>query len=482
MNELNFLLTSVGRRSYLVKYFKQALNGNGKVFVANSSSQNPAFQVADGSVVTPLIYDDEYIPFLLKYCREKRICAIISLFDIDLPILAKHKELFKENGVNVIVSDYDVIKICNDKYLTYNFLKQNNLNVPRTYIDIDKAKRDIKSEKLNFPVFVKPRWGMGSISVFEASDIDELEVFYRKVKRELKDSYLKYESAIDIDNAVLIQEKLKGQEFGLDVINDLYGKYQNTIVKKKLAMRSGETDCAVTVDNDNLSRIGEKLSILLKHIANLDVDVFMVDEEPYILEMNARFGGGYPFSHMAGVNLPKAIIEWLKGNNVENLLEAKSMVMCQKDIDLVYLNQKNFEYKKIDNAKLYNALKNLQNHITPTLLERGINIEEYAEKLSTFGTSVAAYVNGDICGVISGYLNKNIGYISIFIVNKEFQGLNIGKELLKQFEFEAKNNGIKVLKLEVRKNNKAAIGFYEHFSFNIVSNASNESYYMEKKL
>lgn len=344
MNKLNLLLTSVGRRSYLVKYFKQALNGNGKVFVANSSPQSPAFQVADGSVVTPLIYDDEYIPFLLKYCREKKICAIISLFDIDLPILAKHKELFKKNGVNVIVSDYDVIKICNDKYFTYNFLMQNDLNAPSTYIDINKAKSDIKSGKLNFPLFVKPRWGMGSISVFEASNIDELEVFYRKVKRELKNSYLKYESAIDIDNAVLIQEKLKGQEFGLDVINDLYGKYQNTIVKKKLAMRSGETDCAVTVDNENLRKIGKKLSILLKHIANLDVDVFMVDEEPYILEINARFGGGYPFSHMAGVNLPKAIVEWLRGNNVENLLDAKSGVMCQKDIDLVYLGNNYGEY------------------------------------------------------------------------------------------------------------------------------------------
>lgn len=338
--KLNILLTSVGRRSYLVNYFKESLHGMGKVYVSNSSNQSPAFQVADGYTVTPLIYDENYIPFLLNYCKEKNISAIISLFDIDLPILSQNKELFKKNGIIVIVSDYSVIEKCNDKYLTYEFLIKNGFNAPKTYINIETTKEDVKKGKVDFPFFVKPRWGMGSISVFEASNEEELNVFYKKVKRELQNSYLKYESAIDIDNAVLIQEKLNGQEHGLDIINDLDGEYQNTIVKKKIAMRSGETDCAITVKNDDLKKLGAKLSDLLHHIGNLDVDVFVVDGIPFVLEMNARFGGGYPFSHMAGVNLPKAIVSWLMDENVEiSLLTADENVMCQKDINLVYLMQ-----------------------------------------------------------------------------------------------------------------------------------------------
>lgn len=340
MSELNILLTSVGRRSYLVKYFKEALDGKGKVYVSNSTDQSPAFQVADGYTVTPLIYDDNYIPFLLEYCKEKKISAIISLLDIDLPILSKNKELFKENGVTVIVSDYTVIEKCNDKYLTYQFLVDNGLNAPKTYIDLETAKEDIKNGNVDFPLFVKPRWGMGSISVFEACNKEELDVLYRKAKRELKNTVLKYESAVDVENAILIQEKLKGQEHGLDIINNLNGEYQNTIVKKKIAMRSGETDCASTVENNELKQLGEKLSGLLHHIGNLDVDVFVVDGIPHVLEMNARFGGGYPFSHMAGVNLPKALISWLLGEKVDNsLLTAKKDVMCQKDINLVYLEK-----------------------------------------------------------------------------------------------------------------------------------------------
>ena len=151
-------------------------------------------------------------------------------------------------------------------------------------------------------------------------------------------TYLKYESSIDVDHAILIQAMIDGQEYGLDIINDLEGNYQNTIVKKKVAMRSGETDCAETVDSIEIKQIGEKLSKTIKHIANLDCDVFVTsDNTIYVLEMNARFGGGYPFSHLAGVNLPMAIIKWLSNESVDikELLTAKPSVYGQKDINIV---------------------------------------------------------------------------------------------------------------------------------------------------
>ncbi|MCI6360374.1 MAG: ATP-grasp domain-containing protein [Eubacterium coprostanoligenes] len=484
MNELNILLTSVGRRSYLVKYFKNELNGIGKVFVSNSSDLSPAFQVADDYVVTPLIYDDNYIPFLLNYCKINNITVIISLFDIDLPILSKNKKLFEENGINVIVSDYEVIEKCNDKYLTYKFLVNNGLNAPKTYTDINQARNDLRNKKLDFPLFVKPRWGMGSISVYSADNMEELEVFYNKVKRELCNSYLKYESAIDIDNAVLIQEKLNGQEYGLDIINDLNGDYQNTIIKKKIAMRSGETDCAITVENEKLNRLGKLLSNLLKHVANLDVDVFLIDGHPFILEMNARFGGGYPFSHMAGVNLPKAIIKWLMGENLEtDILKDEINVLSQKDINLVYLNSYNeIKYKDATGDEIYRALECLQDDIKPTLNERNINIRSYANKLASNGVAFIALDNEKIVGIISGYVNCDNAYVSIFIVKEGYRGKSIGKHLLNYFQNKATQNDVQILKLEVRKINTNAIGFYNHFGFNITKEATEESYYMEKSL
>lgn len=339
--EINILLTSAGRRTYLVKYFQEYLNGKGKVHAANSSALSPTFEVADQCVVTPLIYDDNYIPFLLKYCKENEITAIISLFDIDLPVLAKHREEFAEVGTRLIISDLDFINICNDKWKSFLYLKEREFGVPKTYVDLDEALSDVKNNKLNFPLIIKPRWGCGSLSIFRVNNEAELRVLYNKCKEEIKDSYLKYEAKQDEDKSVLIQEIIKGDEYGLDVINDLDGNYMNTIVRKKMGMRSGETDCAQIMDIPQLKELGSKLSQFTKHIANLDVDVLGIDGDYYILELNARFGGGYPFSHISGVNLPAAIVEWLRGNKApREFFEEECGVIGQKDISMLKLTRK----------------------------------------------------------------------------------------------------------------------------------------------
>ena len=333
---MNILLTSAGRRGYLVNYFKEAVGDSGEVHVGNSSPNSPAMKYGHQSVVTPIIYSEHYIPFLLKYCLDHNIDALIPLYDIDLPILANHESEFDEIGVKVIVSRKEVITICNDKWLTFNYLKKNGFNTPKTFLRVKDALEAIRKKAISFPLIIKPRWGMGSISIFEVENREELEVLFNKTKRIIHSTYLSFESQQNIENCVLIQEKLDGQEYGLDVINDLHGNYKVTSIKKKIAMRSGETDSAETIIDARLNSMGEKLSNQLKHIGNLDVDAFIVDEIPYVLEMNARFGGGYPFSHLAGVNLPKAIVQWLENELVcDTLLAGKVGVVGYKDIKLL---------------------------------------------------------------------------------------------------------------------------------------------------
>lgn len=329
---MNILLTSVGRRAYMVKYFKEVLGDEGKVCVCNSDDKSIAFKYADEKVISPLIYDKEYIPFLLQYCRKNSVDIVISLFDIDLFVLAQHKKEFEKIGTKLIVSNPQIIEVCNDKWKTYNFLKDNGFCVPMSFLHINEVIEKITAGELQYPIVVKPRYGCGSISVTIAYDEEDLRYLTKKVNKDITNSYLKYESAVTNDK-VIYQECLKGQEYGADIINDLNGETQNVIVRKKLAMRSGETDIAQLVDEpiirDTLIRLGQ----VTKHIANMDCDVFLVDGVPYVLEMNARFGGGYPFSHMGGCNLPKAIVDWVNGKNVDkSLISAKVGITGYKEI------------------------------------------------------------------------------------------------------------------------------------------------------
>ncbi len=331
---MNILLTSVGRRAYMVKYFQEALAGTGEVHVCNSDDLTVAFQYADKSVISPLIYDDNYIPFLLEYCKENRIDLLISLFDIDLLMLAKHKKDFGKIGTRVIVSNEEFVSICNDKWKTYLFLKENGFNVPKTYLSIGEVMGAIDAGILKYPIIVKPRFGCGSIAMSIAEDEMSLLYYFSRNTRAVKNTYLKYESE-SVEDKIIFQEFLHGQEYGVDCINDLSSNFVNAIVKKKLAMRAGETDIAETVECPEIYEIAKKIAGLSKHIGNVDMDVFMVDGKSYVLEMNARFGGGYPFSHIAGCNLPKAIVQWCNGAEIDSaILSARTGVRVYKELVL----------------------------------------------------------------------------------------------------------------------------------------------------
>ena len=310
---MNLLFTSVGRRGYLLRYFRQALAGQGTIHAANSDRLAPGFLEADRTVVTPLIHDPGYIDHLLAYCADHAIHAVIPLFDVDIAMLAANEPRFRDHGVQLVCSNMSVAEVCNDKWRTFTFLGEHGFKTPDTYLTLSEASQALGDGVLQWPVFVKPRWGMGSIGVNKASSMDELRWAYARVREQVFNSYLRFESASDNERCVIIQSSLPGTEHGLDVVNDLDGNHMATFVKRKVAMRSGETDSAVTVDEPELRTLGAALARALGHSANLDVDVFLHEGMPYILEMNARFGGGYPFSHLAGADLPRAILHWLRG-------------------------------------------------------------------------------------------------------------------------------------------------------------------------
>ena len=313
MQTLNILLTSVGRRTYMIDFFKEALKGRGKVFASNSIMTS-SFQNADEYTLTPSIYDSSYGDFLMSYCKANNITAILSWFDVDLSVLTKEKERFKENGISIIVSDQSAIRLCNDKLNTHQFIKSLGLKQPKTYLDLNLAKQDIAAGELSFPCFVKPRWGMGSIGVYQASTMDELDVVYQRSLREAFTSYMKYESEGNRDACILVQEKIVGVEHGLDIFNDLHGNYVTTIAKRKTEMLNGETHIAQIIDSKPLEDIGRLIATNIRHVANMDVDCFITASgEIFVIDMNCRFGGQYSFSHLAGANFPKQIVEWLMG-------------------------------------------------------------------------------------------------------------------------------------------------------------------------
>lgn len=324
---MNVLLTSCGRRAYLVRYFKEALklSGGGEVHCVNSDPVSPCAAVCDRFQVAPAIYDEKYIDFLLDYCRDNSIDAIVSLFDIDLPVLARARDRFSAQGVTLVVSDEAVASLVSDKYELGSVLSAAGIGAPVTARGIDEAVSLINEGVLSYPVVVKPRRGTGSIETYVAENEEELRFFHARAEKMAGKTYLKHEAAeLCPGGRILVQEFIKGDEYGLDIVCDLDGNYAGTLSRKKIRMRSGETDACVTVRDESINETGAKIAKVLasKGIQRgpVDADVIVSGGKAYVIDVNARFGGGYPFSHNAGANVPLAIVKQLKGEPFDKKL------------------------------------------------------------------------------------------------------------------------------------------------------------------
>lgn len=337
---MNVLLSSVGRRSYLVDYFKEALRGQGQVVATNTIAETTGMYAADVAEVVPPANESGFIDALLDVCRRYDVRLLCSLHDWVTPYIASHKSRFQAEGIITVVPDPEIIDICLDKYKTGQFANSIGLPFPKSFIELENALAAVNSREVDFPLILKPRWGQGSIAMKMVHTTEELKSAYRWIHSELSSSGLGYLAGKHQEHQVLIQQFVKGREYGVDVVNDLHGGFAACFVKHKFAMRCGETDAAETVTMPEIEEYCRRIAEATKHPGIMDADFFLSEDGTvYLLEMNPRFGGGYPFSHMAGANIPAALIAWAKGNDPEpGWLQVNPNIKSYKDIRLIRTN------------------------------------------------------------------------------------------------------------------------------------------------
>ena len=311
---MNVLLTSVGRRDYLVEYFRQALQGRGKVVATNTIAETTGMFAADAAEVVPPARDPGFIDTLVEICHRHRIRLLCSLHDWEAPYIAPHKARFLAQDTVVAIPNPKITNVCLDKFETFRLAHSLGVPSPECYVDIKSTLTGLRTGKLSFPLILKPRWGQGSISITKIYRQEDLEPEYKRMVEELTTNNLGYLAGEESDRQVLFQQLATGQEFGVDIVNDLDGNYVACFVKRKLAMRFGETDAAETVSMPQIEQYSRKIAAATRHPGNMDADFFRTEDGRLVLlELNPRFGGGYPFSHMAGANVPAAMIAWATG-------------------------------------------------------------------------------------------------------------------------------------------------------------------------
>ncbi|WP_420177129.1 ATP-grasp domain-containing protein [Kerstersia gyiorum] len=297
---MNILITCAGRRHYLVEFFKEFVGSKGTIIGTDISPYAPALAACDKPIICHAVNHPDYIKQLISICQTEQVDYIFSVNDLELAILAANKKkIHQESGAIAVVSDSSAIKIAADKYQTYKFFEQCGILSPKTYISPKETKEALTKGIIHFPLMVKPRWGSASISLIKVDTAAELDTAYKTCTDAIRHSIL---SNFSNHETVIIQEYIEGQEYGIDILNSLDSEYIGYCSKRKLAMRSGETDKSTPTHDARFDEPVKKIAQTIKHIGNLDCDVLEKEGKLYFLELNPRFGGGYPFTHYAGAN------------------------------------------------------------------------------------------------------------------------------------------------------------------------------------
>lgn len=292
---MNFLILSVGTRNKVVKYFKETFK-DGTIVVTDMSEIAPALYEADKYYIVPRITADGYIDIILDICKKEKIKGVTSLIDPELSLLAKNKEKFDSIGVMIIGSSYELCERSLDKFKMYEWLVSNGYKCAKSYIDKEKFYSDIEKGIIKYPVFVKPARGSASISISKAYDKETVELLCSH------------------SEGMMIQEFLEGQEIGADVYIDMTTKKVVSIfTKKKIVMRAGETDKAVSFKDEKLFKLITDFVEKSGYVGQIDIDIFEINGEYYISEVNPRFGGGYPHAYECGCNHVNLIANNLTG-------------------------------------------------------------------------------------------------------------------------------------------------------------------------
>ncbi|MGN2369749.1 ATP-grasp domain-containing protein [Clostridium cagae] len=307
---MKVLLTAIGKRVQLINHLK----GSNDVIGVDCGDLAPAIQFVDKFYKIHKYNEKEYIDDLIKICKKEKVDLLIPLYEKEFSILCENRGKFKDVSTILLLSNKDIIEICNDKWKTYKFFLDNNINTPISYCknDIEQFLECEKVKIMQFPLIIKPRDGMGSSNVFKINSIKELEFF-----KEYVDNYI-------------IQQYVDGIEYTIDVLCDLKGNVISIVPRERIEVRSGEVCKSKSVYDKRIINSTLDLCQKLKGIGPLTIQCILTkNNEIKFIEINPRFGGGVPLSFECGVDYGKFFNMFVEGKEASPIIgefEQKTML------------------------------------------------------------------------------------------------------------------------------------------------------------
>jgi len=298
----NILLSSAGRRVGLLACIRDSIDIRGagrKVFAIDSVSTAPAAFFGDSAWPVPRCNDPNFLDRVLDLCTEHSVGLLVPTIDTELPVYAAAVDEFAGFGVTVCISSPSTVKICRNKISCHEWLSANGFPTVRQ-TDVLTALCDPQAWPL--PLIAKPYNGSASIGVRRIDTRPDLEALAKTT------------------NGCIIQEVAAGREFTINVYVNRSGECVCALPHWRMEVRAGEVSKGITVKDRRLMDLAQAVSEALPGAYGpLNIQCFMDDAGAIrIIEINPRFGGGYPLAHHAGGRFTDWLLDELEGRRISS--------------------------------------------------------------------------------------------------------------------------------------------------------------------
>jgi len=320
----NILISSAGRRVTLVNLFRNALRElglHGEVHAADLTPWAAAWHAADRAHKAPKFASGQFIAEMLELCKREQIRLVVPTIDPELPLYAKAIDRFAEIGTRLAISSPETIEIGGDKALTHRWLSGLGLPVPRQ-ASIDEVLASPGDWPT--PLIVKRARGSSSIGMHLIDHHDQLP-------------------QINVSEPVVVESVASGEEYTITVYIDREGRPRCAVPRLRSETRAGEVSKGMTVRHAALQQTAEQIAEALPGawgVINIQIFYDQATQTQSIIEINPRFGGGYPLSHQAGVTCTHWLIQECLGLplNIEPDVWRDGVVMLRYD-DAVFIDK-----------------------------------------------------------------------------------------------------------------------------------------------
>jgi carbamoyl-phosphate synthase large subunit len=315
---MNILITSAGQRVSLVRAFQKELKTlypHGKVFTTDMLPQlSAACNVSDQYFQVKKVTDPNYIDELITLCVDNQIKMVVPTIDTELLVLAQNKARFEKEEIHVIISSTAFVEKCRDKRKINTFFMEKGIDVPRA----------VEKNNPTFPLFIKPYDGSLSADTYLIKTSDDLRDYHLNNERFLFMEYI---------------DKQEHDEYTVDMYFDRNNQVKCIVPRKRILIRAGEINKGVTCKNTIVPFLKEKLGTIDGAVGCLTVQVFLNNTTGRIIaiEINPRFGGGFPLSYRAGANYPLWLIQEYFNNQSIDYTEdwEDGMLMLRYDDEII---------------------------------------------------------------------------------------------------------------------------------------------------